>query len=306
MPHRRAFTVIVLLAACGQAAPGHAPDAGGTEAGSGGSQPEGTGGGTGGSGASSGTIMIDASPPDARAPDPDAASGAPPDAARGAAAPRCPPGPYEAPKVGASKTICAGFAVKYDWNEGPTWVAKQKAFFFSNFLMNAPGPGDMIKYDPATDKCEFFIEGNGCNGLAADNDGDAIIATCQTPRAVLRFDLATKTSTVLADMVQGQKLDSPNDLAIHSNGTIYFSNTTLELAGRDRGFGPALLFIDPAGMVHVVAQGSINPLGLSPDQKRLYAMGGYWDLDDNGVPTKKNNGFTLGGDGLAIDCAGNV
>jgi gluconolactonase len=218
---------------------------------------------------------------------------------------RCPPGPFDAPKPGPSKNICPGFTVKYNWNEGPTWVASQKAFFFSNFLQRAPGPGDMIKYDPVTDKCEFFIEGNGCNGLVADHQG-GLIATCQTPRAVLRYDLTTKKSTVLVDMVDGQMLDSPNDVVMHQNGTIYFSNTTLELAGRPQGLGSALLRIDPAGMVTVVARGGINPLGLSPDGKRLYAMGGYWDLDDQGVPIKKGGAFTLGADGISVDCAGNI
>jgi len=167
------------------------------------------------------------------------------------------------------------------------------------------GPGDMIKYDPATDKCEVFIEGNGCNGLTPDHEG-GILATCQTPRALMRYDLATKKGTVVVDMVEGKKLDSPNDLAIHRNGTIYFSNTTFELGGRPQGLGPALMRIDPAGMVTVIAHGGINPLGISPDYKRLYAMGGYWDLDDNGVPGQKHAGFTLGNDGIGVDCAGNV
>jgi gluconolactonase len=122
----------------------------------------------------------------------------------------------------------------------------------------------------------------------------------------MKYDLATKKGTVLVDMVEGKKLDSPNDIAIHTNGTIYFSNTTFELAGRPMGLGPALMRIDPAGAISVIAKGGINPLGLSPDQKRLYAMGGYWDLDEMGVPGKKNGGFTLGADGIGIDCAGNV
>ena len=229
---------------------------------------------------------------------------APPDAT-GSAAPICPPGPFETPKPGPSVAVCPGFQVKYNWNEGPTWVPAQKAFFFSNFMMRAPGPGDMIKFDPATNKCEFFIEGNGCNGLTPDRDGN-LLAVCQTPRALVKYDLATKKSTVLVDMVEGKMLDSPNDLAIHPNGTIYFSNTTLELAGRPLGFGPALLRRDPAGVIQVIARGSINPLGISPDAKRLYAMGGYWDLDDAGVPLKKTAGFTLGPDGIGVDCAGNV
>jgi gluconolactonase len=309
MSPRLLLAVALLGPACGHdrgppAAPGGAAGEGG------GDQPDAGSGGragtSGGAGGGAGMSTPDAAQPETIPPavDAEASDTSAPDATA-TAAPRCPPGPYEAPKVGARKDICAGFQVKYNWNEGPTWVASQKAFFFSNFVMMQPGPGDMIKYDPATDKCEVFIAGNGCNGLAVDGEGN-IIAVCQTPRALLKFDLATKQSTVLVDMVDGQKLDSPNDLAIHANGTIYFSNTTFELGGRPQGLGPALLRFDPSGMVHLVAKGGINPLGLSPDQKRLYAMGGWWDLDDQGVPVKKNGGFTLGNDGITLDCAGNV
>jgi gluconolactonase len=163
----------------------------------------------------------------------------------------------------------------------------------------------MIRYDPATDHCEFFIEGNGCNGLAADRDG-TLLAACHTPRALLRYDLRTRKSTVVVDLVEGEMLDAPNDVVVHRNGTIYFSNTTLELAGRPVGLDSALLRVDPAGMVQIIARGGINPLGLSPDGKRLYAMGGYWELDDQGAPLRRGGSFTLGSDGLAVDCAGNV
>jgi gluconolactonase len=314
MVRRSTLFLALGLAACGGGGSSATGGAGGTEEGTGGA-PAGSGGSsTGGKTGSGGTGGV-AAPDDAArgdtAPTPPSPDGGAPDTGGGApdTAPNtsaiCPPGPFEAPKAGAKKNICPGFNVKYNWNEGPTWVPQQKAFFFSNFVIMASGPGDMIKYDPVTDKCEVFITGNGCNGLTATADGQ-ILATCQTPRALMRYDLTTKMGTVVVDMVEGKKLDSPNDLAVHSNGTIYFSNTTFELGGRPQGLGSALMRVDPMGMVTVIAKGGINPLGLSPDQKRLYAMGGYWDLDEQGVPLKKAGGFTLGGDGIAIDCAGNV
>jgi gluconolactonase len=312
----RHLLLLLSLASCG--ASGSTPTPPATEtAGSGGSPRGGNGGASGGkagvidegtggaggamAGGTGGAAGSDADPGSPMPADAQATETEMPVAA----SPICPPGPFEAPKVGPSEAICPGFDVKYNWNEGPTWVPQQHAFFFSNFVMRAPGPGDMIKYDPATNKCEIFIEGNGCNGLTPTADG-GLIATCQTPRKVLKYDLTTKQSTVLVDMVEGKMLDSPNDVVIHHNGTIYFSNATFELAGRPMGLGSALMRIDPAGMVTVIAKGGINPLGISPDEKRLYAMGGYWDLDDAGVPQQKHAGFTLGSDGIAVDCAGNV
>jgi gluconolactonase len=222
------------------------------------------------------------------------------------ASPVCPPGPFEAPKPGPPVAVCAGFPLRFDWNEGPAWAPRQNAFYFSNFTKSSwTPPGDLIKYDVTTGKCETFLEGNGCNGLVVDHDG-YLLAVCQVPRAVLRYDLDTRKSTVVVDMVEGKKLDTPNDIVLHRNGTIYFSNTTLDNAGRDVGLGSALLRIDPLGVVSIIARGGINPLALSPDDKRLYAMGGYWDLDDDGAPLQKHTPFTLGADGLAVDCAGNV
>jgi gluconolactonase len=305
MSRALALPIALFLVACGHGGSStDSPDADeGGEAGQGG----GKGGkpGTGGAPGAGGMLAPDAAVTTTVSDGSAAQPASPPADAAAATGFRCPPGPYEAVKTGPSKDICPGFNVKYNWNEGPTWVASQKAFFFSNFTVMKAGPGDMIKYDPATDKCEVFIEGNGCNGLVADKEG-GLIATCQTPRALLRYDLTTKQSKVLVDMVEGKQLDSPNDVVLHQNGTIYFSNATFELAGRPQGLGSALMRLDPAGMVTVIAKGFINPLGLSPDGKRLYAMGGYWDLDDQGVPLKKAGGFTLGGDGIAIDCAGNV
>jgi sugar lactone lactonase YvrE len=56
-----------------------------------------------------------------------------------------------------------------------------------------------------------------------------------------------------------------------------------------------------------VAQGrSANGIALSPDEKRLYALqGGIWDLDPAGVPANQRS-LSVGGDGMAVDCAGNV
>jgi gluconolactonase len=326
MSHRIALCLALFAAACTKpaeepAAPAPERSGGrtGNAAGTGGASGE-TSGGSGGtsatggtpaasSGGAGGTVSeIEAGAPEVSPGTPETGGGedmGAPAQPNTPGAPICPPGPFEMPKPGPREAICPGFNVKYNWNEGPTWSPKEKAFFFSNFVVGAAGPGDMIKYDPATNKCEVFITGNGCNGLTIDRDGN-MIATCHTPRALMKYDLATKKGTALVEMVEGKRLDSPNDVVTHSNGTIYFSNATYELGGRPQGLGTALLRVDPMGMVHVVARGGINPLGISPDQKRLYAMGGYFELDDAGVPGKKSGGFTLGADGIAVDCGGNV
>src|SRR5438045_2151190 len=88
--------------------------------------------------------------------DASAASDGPPATPRGKPW-SCPAGPFPAPKAGATQPVCGSLALKYNWNEGPTWIASQNAFFFSNFTEGAGIDGDMIKYTPASGQCEIFI-----------------------------------------------------------------------------------------------------------------------------------------------------
>lgn len=208
------------------------------------------------------------------------------------------------PMVVSSSNVCEDFELANTWNEGPTWVASQGAFFFTNFVVRSGSGGDIIKYTPG-EGCEFFIRDLGCNGLAVSNDGN-LLAACQETRSVLRIDLETKQTATVADSYMGTMLDTPNDLVQHTNGTIYFTNPTNELDGRPAGVGPATFRIDPSGEVSLIAEGDCNGIALSPDETKLYVLlSGMWDLDAEGVPSNPEAMFTRG-DGMAVDCAGNV
>lgn len=216
----------------------------------------------------------------------------------------CPEGPFPAPLVVSSKSVCETFTFDYSWNEGPTWVESQQAFFFTNFATLGSGDGNIIKYTPGGD-CELFMTDVGCNGLAASNDG-GLLAACHQSRSVVRFDLATKQATTVADSYMGMMLDTPNDLVQHTNGSVYFTNPPYELAGRPGGFGTAAFRVDPRGQVSLIGTGNCNGIALSPDERRLYVLRlGMWDLDAQGVPSNEQPLFTSG-DGMAVDCAGNL
>ncbi|HYO97970.1 MAG TPA: SMP-30/gluconolactonase/LRE family protein [Polyangiaceae bacterium] len=217
---------------------------------------------------------------------------------------RCPAGPFPAPVVQSSKSVCADFDFNYNFDEGPTWIASQNAFFFTNFVVRAASGGDIIKYTPGG-SCEVFIAGVGCNGLAVSNDGN-LLAACHQSRSVIRFDVATKQPTTIASVYMGMLLDTPNDLVMHSNGTIFFTNPDYELAGRPRGVGLSVFRIDPAGTLSRIAQTACNGIGLSPDESKLYVLqAGVWDVNAEAVPSNRSTLFT-GGDGMAVDCAGNL
>ena len=216
----------------------------------------------------------------------------------------CPAPPYGTQTKGPAVPICVGFKYNYNYNEGPTWIASQNAFFFSNFAHSMNKGGDIIKYTPGG-QCEVFLHDVACNGLGVSPSGN-ILAACQGERAVMEYDVLTKKGRVIASMANGKMLDSPNDLIARSDGNVYFSNTTYELGGQPQGLGAALVRVDPLGVVSVVEAGDLNGVALSPDETKLYVVGkGVFPLDAAGLPGKKGGGDP-GGDGIAVDCAGAI
>jgi sugar lactone lactonase YvrE len=216
----------------------------------------------------------------------------------------CPPGPYPDQVMGASTDVCVGFKLSYNWNEGPTWIASENAFFFSNFNIGQYQGGDIIKVTTAG-VCELWLHDIGCNGLGVSPSGN-LLGACHGPRAIMEYDVKTKVGRKVATMANGKLFDSPNDLIARSDGNVYFSNRTAETGNRPIGLGEALVRIDPMGVTSVIQMGSLNGVALSPDETKLYVVGmGTWTLDAQGVPGQKG-GPAPGGDGIAVDCAGHI
>ncbi|HVY30794.1 MAG TPA: SMP-30/gluconolactonase/LRE family protein [Polyangiaceae bacterium] len=216
----------------------------------------------------------------------------------------CPAGPYPDQVLSSATPVCQDFTFAYNYNEGGTWIESVKAFFFSNFPVGQYTGGDIIKYTPGG-KCEVWVHEVGCNGLVVSPSGN-LLAACQGPRAVMEYDINTKQPRTIASMTDGKMLDSPNDLIARSDGNVYFSNRTAELGNRPQGLGEGLVRIDPMGATSVIQMGNLNGVALSPDETKLHVVGmGTWTLDAAGVPGQKGQP-TPGGDGFAVDCAGNI
>ncbi|HTM44442.1 MAG TPA: SMP-30/gluconolactonase/LRE family protein [Polyangiaceae bacterium] len=216
----------------------------------------------------------------------------------------CPPGPYPDQMLSNQMNVCANFAFAYNDMEGSTWIASQGAFFFSNFNFSTATGGDIIKYTPGGD-CEVWLHDVACNGMTVSPSGNLLTA-CQGPRALMEYDVTTKQGRVVASMVGDKMLDSPNDVIARSDGNVYFSNRLAELGNRPVGLGESLVRMDPMGNTSVIQMGNLNGVGLSPDETQLLVVSmGIWALDADGTPGAKS-GPAPGGDGFAVDCAGNV
>ena len=81
----------------------------------------------------------------------------------------------------------------------------------------------MLQYDPETGQTTVFREpSNFTNGNTTDREGRMVTATHLT-HCISRTEL-DGTVTVLVDRYQGKRLNSPNDVAVKSDGTIWFTD----------------------------------------------------------------------------------
>jgi len=150
-------------------------------------------------------------------------------------------------------------------------------------------------------------------GLHIDRRGDLIIAQGAEPaggRAIVRRNLRSGATTVLADSYQGKRLVSPNDVTSDAAGRIYF--TDARYFGREPMELPNAVYrIDPDGTIVQLAADILRPNGIeiSPDSKRLYvAACNVTVLPRNPAgPAADKFGFTGGGIAVYdLDAQGNV
>jgi gluconolactonase len=174
-------------------------------------------------------------------------------------------------------------ATGYRWSEGPVWVKDGNYLLFSDVPSNVvhcwkQGEGAKPFLSPSglAGAIPPGIREAGANGLAIDAQGRLVMADSGT-RIVAAVDLKTKRKTVLADKYDGKRFNSCNDVAIHRNGTIYFTDPPYGLAEGDTSPLKEMAFngvyrLDPKGQVNLIATDLKRPNGvaLSPDMQTLY------------------------------------
>lgn len=143
--------------------------------------------------------------------------------------------------------------------------------------------GHIWKYDPTKGKATIFRSPSGMsNGLKFDAEGNLIVAEGADfgGRRLIKTDMKTGKSYILAALYEGRPFNSPNDIAIDEKGRIYFSDP--RYLGHEPIEQPvqAVYRVDPDGSVHRVITDAGKPNGVcvSPDQKTLYVVS-----NDNGT-----------------------
>ncbi|GAA0899222.1 SMP-30/gluconolactonase/LRE family protein [Virgisporangium aurantiacum] len=160
------------------------------------------------------------------------------------------------------------------WAEGPLYVPAGRYLVWSDI------PNDrMLRWDETTGKVGVFRSPAGHpNGNTLDAEGRLV--TCeQGNRRVTRTE-HDGSITVIADRYDGRRFNSPNDAAVRSDGSIWFSDPDFGITSDYEGhraeseIGACNVYrVDPRdGEVRLVADGFLGPNGLvfSLDEQRLY------------------------------------
>lgn len=196
--------------------------------------------------------------------------------------------------------------------EGPVWI--KDALYFSDFVTAGVFPSRIQKLD-ANGVMTTLIEDSGSNGLAVDAQGNLVAGTHKY-KSLSRYTL-TGERTTIADKFEGNVFNSPNDIAIAKDGTIYFTDPAYQRDAAPGGQDKTRVYrVATDGKVTVVDDTIHNPNGvsLSFDEKTLYVEGGgeqgvlraYPIVD--GVPQAGKDivtGVAIP-DGMTLDCHGNI
>ena len=199
--------------------------------------------------------------------------------------------------------------------EGPVWI--DGTLYLSQFREYGPlNPSQMVTHDGSA--YSIFLPDSGTNGLAVQDSG-LILAASHGVGGLVEIDPAAATpvgTTVIAEYM-GNRLNSPNDLAIRDDGNVYFTDPDFQCASPCDSQADNRVYRYPAGGgdLEPITTGHANPNGivLSIDGTKLYVAGGggieVYTLDAAGAVTAGPTAFGSGlseVDGLGKDCAGNI
>jgi gluconolactonase len=150
------------------------------------------------------------------------------------------------------------------FTEGPVWLPADKKLVFSDI----PNSKLMQWHDS---KLSVFRKSEQANGNILDLQGRLI--SCQhAGRNLVRTEKDGKI-TVLADKFDGKRFNSPNDVAVRSDGTLWFTDPPWGLDGKGEISGHWVFKLDPSsGKVEAVVKDLAMPNGIvfSPDESRIY------------------------------------
>jgi gluconolactonase len=211
------------------------------------------------------------------------------------------------------------------WAEGPAWNGVGRYLVWSDIPNNV-----QMRWLEEDGHVTVFRNDSGySNGNTFDFEGREL--SCQHGnRRVVRYE-PDGTTTVIADKFQGKRLNSPNDIAVHPDGSIWFTDPTYGIQGSYEGFKAqpevkdAVYRVDPkTGQMDKVTDDADKPNGIcfSPDYTKAYVADTgmphdirVYDIDGKSLKNGKRllvmtnptaAGQNAAADGIRCDVDGNI
>ena len=159
------------------------------------------------------------------------------------------------------------------WSEGPVWFAAGRYLLWSDIPNNR-----ILRFDETDGSVSTYRQpSNNSNGHTVDREG-RLVSCEHLARRVTRTE-HDGSITVIADNYQGKRLNSPNDVVVKSDGSIWFTDPSYGILMDYEGDRAAseldgchVYRVDPSGEISIVANDYYKPNGLafSPDETMLY------------------------------------
>jgi gluconolactonase len=211
------------------------------------------------------------------------------------------------------------------WAEGPAWNGVGKYMVWSDIPANV-----QMRWIEDDGRVTVFRNPAGySNGNTFDYEGRQL--SCEHGgRRVVRYEF-NGTTTVIADKFEGKRLNSPNDLVVHPDGSIWFTDPPYGINGNYEGFKAdkeikeAVYRVDPkTAKIAKISDQVSGPNGIcfSPDYKKLYVADTgaegrdtkVWDVDGATARNQKQfikldipgTGTPSAFDGIRCDADGNL
>jgi gluconolactonase len=196
--------------------------------------------------------------------------------------------------LAAVERIATGFR----WCEGPVWFGDGRYLLWSDIPNNR-----IMKWEEETGAVSVFRKpSNFANGHTRDRQG-RLISCEHGGRRVTRTEY-DGSLTVILDSFGGKPLNSPNDVVVKSDGSIWFTDPIFGILGYYEGYQaepelPQHVYrVDAAtGEASIVAADVAGPNGLcfSPDERLFYL------IESRGTPNRKIWVYDVADDGRTIE-----
>ena len=189
------------------------------------------------------------------------------------------------------------------WAEGPAYFPAGRYLIWSDIPNNR-----MLRYDECSGAVSVFRQpSNNSNGNTVDRSG-RLVSCEHGGRRVSRTEF-DGTVTTIADSHRGRRLNSPNDVVVKSDGSIWFTDPSYGIdsdyegnRGEREQSGNYVYRVDAdGGEPQVVADDFVQPNGLafSPDESILYIVDTGRTHQENGPAHIRS--FSVGEDGSLKD-----